>query len=163
MLKRREVGARCARRKLGLDGVAGCDRHGKQRPRRGIDETEDRAVMVDQSDVHGEIAALFDELLGAVERVDEEEAFAALALLPVQSLLRDDRNAGRELLESHDDDRFRLRIGERHRARIALERKLGSAVKMPHDRGTRARGGIGENCRRLGKIERGALSGHCVS
>ena len=40
---------------------------------RGVDDAAGGDAVLDQRDVDGEVAAALDELLGAVERVDEEE------------------------------------------------------------------------------------------
>ena len=69
-----EFGASLVRRKLDLDRLAGLDGHREKRARRGIDETKTRAPAFDQGDIDGEVASLLNELLGAVQRIDEEEA-----------------------------------------------------------------------------------------
>ena len=59
----------------------------------GVDDAAGRDAVLDQRDVDGEVAAALDELLGAVERVDEEEDRRAE---PVGRLLLlgDDGNLG---------------------------------------------------------------------
>ncbi len=74
LMQTAEFGARGVRRKFDLHRLARCDGHRKQRARRRIDEPKSRAAVLDQGDIDGEIAPLLDELLGAVERIDEEEA-----------------------------------------------------------------------------------------
>jgi len=62
-----QIGSRLARCKLSLDRVALRNGDCKERPRRRIDEPETRAAMLDERNIDGEVAALLDEFLGAVE------------------------------------------------------------------------------------------------
>ena len=63
-------------------------------PGRGVDDAAGRDAVLDQRDVDGEVAAALDELLGAVERVDEEEDRRAGAVAS-PAPLGDDRDLGK--------------------------------------------------------------------
>src|SRR5262245_38230982 len=78
-----EFRARFVRWKLNLDRPAKFDRDRQKRARGRINEPESGASVGDQSNIDGEVASLVDELLGAVERIDEEEALGKGARVSV--------------------------------------------------------------------------------
>ena len=79
---------------------------------RAIEDTEDRCAVFDQADAHAELAVAFEELLGAVEGVDQPKASVRVDI-PVAAdvLLADDRDAGGELPQRGNDDLLRRRVG----------------------------------------------------
>ena len=66
-----------SRGELGFDGVTWLGSEGKNVSRRRIDESEARAPIFDQRHIDGKIAPSLDELLGPVQRIDEEKALRA--------------------------------------------------------------------------------------
>ena len=110
--------------------------------------------MFDQGDVDGEVGALLDELLGAVERVDQEEARAQRRVPVASGLLGDDWNVGGERLERWQNDGFGVPIGGGHGRRVALELDRFVLAVMRHDGGAGLGGGIGQKGGGAGEVER---------
>src|SRR4029079_8976749 len=103
--------------------------------------------MDNQSDIHGEVAALLDELLGDVQRVDEKEAGSKLRLFSATRLLRQDGNIRAELPERFEPDGPGSEVGARHRAQVVLKLDFRSLRVMRHDGGAGASSSVGENRR----------------
>ena len=101
-----EVSATLARLDRHLDRFAACGRHGEKQARRRIDQAEARAAVLDQGDVDGKVGALLDELLGAVERIDQEEARAERRRAIGGNLLRHHRNVRGEPMQGFKHDRL---------------------------------------------------------
>ena len=78
--------------------------------------------MLDQRDVDGEIAVAADELLGAVERIDQEEAIGS-GRHPAgrHALLGHHRHLRRKPFESGEQHDLGQSVGFGHRRRIGLE------------------------------------------
>ena len=131
-------------RELDFHRPAGGNRHRKKRARRGIDEPKSGAALLDQGDVDGEIAPLLDELFGAVERIDEEEAAGKRAGRHAASFFRYDLHLGRKPRQRRQDDRFGVAVGACHRAVVALDLEGCRLAIMLHDGGAGAGGGVGK-------------------
>ncbi len=98
----------------------------------------------DQRDIDGEVGAPVDELLGAVQGIDEEEAGGQLGGAVARLLLGDHADGGAKLLQRREDHRLGLAVGLRHRARIGFELHRGAFAVMAHDGRAGAGGGIDE-------------------
>ncbi len=153
--ERAEIGAGRIRLKLGLDRDAVGDCHRKQPARRGIDQPEARIAVFDQRDVHGEVGALLDEFLGAVEWVDQKEPRRTRGGAVLGRLLGDDGNVWGERLQRGEDDGFRITVGLGHRARIILGLDLDGPGVARHDGGAGFGGGISESLGRAIEFESG--------
>ena len=87
-----------------------------------MDDAEVRYAAEDQGDVHGEFVAVFHELLGAVQGVDEKEALPGQAVLGRRrrGLLGDDGDVGEEAGQAVQDDPVRGQVGLGHRRAVGL-------------------------------------------
>ncbi len=96
--------------------------------RRQMHDAEHRHAAFDQRDVDGELAVARDELLGAVERIDQPEALRRLGgqALGLRLLLGDHRNVGRQAAQGGQDHRLRRQVGLGHRRLVGLA--LGGEV-----------------------------------
>ena len=144
LAKETQLGAGGIGRELDFHRLAGGNRHCKKRARRRIDEPKSGAALLDQGDVDGEIASLLDELFGAVQRIDEEEAAGKRAGRHAASFFRYDLHLGRKPLQRLQDDRFGVAVGACHRAVVALELEGCRLAIMLHDGGAGAGGGVGK-------------------
>ena len=80
--------------------------------RRRIDHAERRDTVFDQADVHRVVAAAPDELLGSIERVDEETGVAVRGDSPGRHFLfGDDRDPWSRTGERCEDDELGRVIG----------------------------------------------------
>src|SRR4029453_3658511 len=79
-------------------------------------------MSVDECDVHRELAIARDELLRAIERIDEPVALPlpTFAVRDVARLLGKHRHVWRERAQTCHDDVVRLGIGQRERRLISL-------------------------------------------
>ncbi len=91
-------------------------------PDRDMDDAEDRDAVLDEADIDGELAVAVDELLGAVERVDEPEEGRRRNRQAVRRrmLLGDDRDVRRRRGESLEDQRLGMLVGKGHRRGVVL-------------------------------------------
>ncbi len=112
-----------------------------------MDDAQQRPAVLDQRDVDGELALALDELLGAVEGVDQPERPAGNLgnVAGVHRLLGDDRI----LLANFPADRlqdqlFRPLIGLGHRRGVALARNVEVGGVDLEDRPARAFGDIAD-------------------
>ncbi len=87
---------------------------------RRVDYSEHWSPILDESDVDGEFAVAGDELLGAVDRIDEKEASLAASSVGDFVLFRDDWYVGRKLAERLDYHPFGGDIGLSHRRTVGL-------------------------------------------
>ncbi len=102
--------------------------------------------MFDQGDIDREFAIAGDKFLGAIERIDKNEAFAALGRVSVgDGFLGDDRNIGKRRCEPLKDQRFGRRIGFGQGRRIGLGRYLELAAVDRKDQGAGLKGDGIEN------------------
>ena len=93
-------------------GMAAGDAAMQPARRRREDDAEARGLVHDQSDVDGVIVAAADKLLGAVERVDQEErAGVGRDASRRDFLLGDDRHARGGPGQSGEDDQFGGAVG----------------------------------------------------
>ena len=131
-------------------------------PPRGRSEhhAKARRSIHDQGDVDGVIVTAADELLGSVERIDEEEGvFVRRDSTRCDLLLGDHRNAWGRLRQRRENDQFGSSVGFRHRRAVAFRLDLESA---PDDRADRFPGfarGLGdlEEEERIVARQRGAI------
>lgn len=81
---------------------------------RHVHHAQYRMIFVDQRDVHGEFAVAFDELLGAVERIDEPMEFVGAPLFEGDFLIffRNDRKAVGQLFEPGTDHGIGASVGQ---------------------------------------------------
>ncbi len=110
--------------------------------------------------------ALLDEFLGAVERIDQKEQRARGGRPVGGGFLGDDRNAGRQLVQSFEQDRLGVPVGLGHGRIVVLELDLQGAGIVRHDGGAGLGGGIGEDGGGAAEVEVAAGVRHrrgCVS
>jgi hypothetical protein len=95
-----------------------------QAQRRRADDAEQRRSPGDEREIHGEFAAAGDELLGAVERIDQEEAAAIGRACRIDPLFRQHRDFGREVAQSIGDNPVggEISLRDRGTVRLALDR-----------------------------------------
>jgi hypothetical protein len=86
-----------------------------------VHDTELRAAVDGQADHHRELAVARDELLGAVERIDEPAAPGSHRVTVVEVLLRDDAVTREALAQLRDDEGVGAPVGLGHRVGLALE------------------------------------------
>ena len=93
-------------------------------------------MLVDERDIHRELAVALDELLRAVERIDEPITlpFAPRRVIGGQRLLGEDRQARVELLERLADDAVRdlVRFGQRRVVALARDGEIGASVDVEY-------------------------------
>ncbi len=98
-------------------------------PHRHVNYAEDRLVVLDERDVDRELAIAIDELLGAVEGIDEPVRIPAAALLETREsrFLRQDGQIGGQLLQSRDNEVMRrhVRPGDRRFIVLCLYIEIG--------------------------------------
>jgi hypothetical protein len=82
---------------------------------RTIDDPKLRQALFQQSDDHGELPHVRDELAGAVERIDKSDARFPTGLFRHRAFLRHHSIIGKFPLEARYDDLPRSQIGIRHR------------------------------------------------
>ena len=104
-------------------------------PRRRQHHAEHRLARLDQGDVDRELAVFAQELLGAIERVDQpERAVGDLRHVACgDRLLRDHRNLGSQLGEPGEDHRLGGLVGGGHRRGVGLGAHRHVAVVVLED------------------------------
>src|SRR5690606_3733792 len=112
---------RLNRRRRGIADLSTCTARDVARveriSHRYVDDAENRALILDQCDVDGELAIARDEFLRAVQGIDEPVALPLLALTErnVARFFGEDGNVRCELAQSVDDDFMRAHVRERER------------------------------------------------
>ncbi len=101
--------------------------------RRGIDHAMRGPPVLDISDVDGEIAPALDELLGAVQGVDDQKGRGRLGVA-VGLFLGDQGHRGKGRAQAGRDHGVRRLVRRRHGAAVALgaDREIGGVVDR-HD------------------------------
>ena len=81
-----------------------------------------RLSVLDQRDVHGELAVALDELARAIQRIDQPEARPAASRVPGDFLafLGKDRDVRRQRAQTIDDDAIGGEVGSGQRRIVAL-------------------------------------------
>ena len=89
---------------------------------RDVHHPEYRPVSIDQRDVDREFAVTVDELLGAIEWIDQPVALPVLPLFESRQpvFLRDDRQVGGQGLQPGDDAAMGCQVGLRQRGLVAF-------------------------------------------
>jgi hypothetical protein len=101
---------------------------------RRVDHAGNRPCCLDEGDVDREFAVAGDELLGAVERIDEEEPPRRPGNGAARHrLLGNHRNLRREPSKSGQDDLLRRDVRRGHWRGIGLERHLRPAIVESED------------------------------
>jgi hypothetical protein len=136
---------------------AAADQPPPQQPdRRRADDAEQRDTVGHQRDVHGELAAAGEELLGSVERIDQEEAAAERRDHVVRPLFRQRRDFGDQLLQPVGDDAVSGKVGFGDRGSVALALDLYRIAVDRDDRKPGLHHQIGERphqVRRRGAVD----------
>ena len=105
--------------------------------RRHVDGPDRGCAVLDQRDVDGELSVAADELARAIEGIDEPERDALDVRHDARGdlLLGDDRELGRELCQSSEDDLLSGVVGGRHRRGVVLRLDLEvGLVDLQHRR-----------------------------
>ena len=115
---------RC-RRRVEFDRFGRPGRPEKKRPAAGrVDHADLRNAVADQRDVDGEIGVAVDELLGAVERVDQEERIAEIGRHDAfrRLFLGDAGDIRKRGAQAFEDDLLAGAVGLGHRRGVGLLR-----------------------------------------
>ena len=113
--------------------------------RRRVDDAHHRAAVLDDRDVDRELAVLRDELLGAVERIDECEPAAVFGHVSAgHRFFGDHLKVRLGLGEPLQDDRFgkAVRLRQKGRIQLCLDREIGAVDA--HDLLASGEGNAGE-------------------
>ena len=125
---------------FGMAGTAGIH----DAPRRRVDDTNDRYARPNERDIDGEVAALVDEFLGAVERVDQKERVAHLAgrRALARLFLGHDGNVRERAAQALEDDPLGVPVGggDRRGVRFLLDAEV---TGIDHHHGAAGRQGQG--------------------
>ena len=153
---------RHAERSLGAvardDAGAFADDALETEPERGsVDHAEHGQSLLDVAQHDAELAALLDELVGAVDWVDEEGALGGGegCVVFLGALLGDDGHTGKLLLQGGDDELVRALVGQGHRVGRPLELNRERCIVHIHDDGggaLRQRGEKGEDVGVIGGV-----------
>ena len=127
--------------------------------RRRKDGAEQGRAVNDEADVHRIILAAADELLGAVERVDEEESVSVRGdAAGGDFLLGNDRDAGSCSRQCGEDDQLGGAVGLRDRRAVGLVLDVEPVGDDLKDRRARFLGGGSDILQQLPVIaQRGAI------
>ena len=107
-----------------------------QAQRRRADHAEQRHAIVEQGDVDGKFVAAVDEFLGAVERVDQEEAAIECWCRHIGALFGQSGDAGRQPRQPIGDDAVGRQIGLGDRRAVGLAVHTHPAAVDRQDRRT---------------------------
>ena len=119
-----------AQRAVGQFLDTGAIRAGIEQPplRRRVNHAANRHAVFHQRDIHREIPPALDELLGAVQRIDEPEQRPDLGRLSCRNgLLGHDGHGGRQVLQRLDDEGLGalIGLGDRRLIILAADREVG--------------------------------------
>ena len=117
-------------------------------------------AVLDQGNIDGEVAAPLYELLGAIERINDEELTAHIGDASGGSLFfGHDRDQGGEAGQIGQDDGFGGRVGQGHRRGIGLHRHIkGRIIDVP-DRLACRMGADHQTLKQGCAVDRGQVSG----
>ena len=108
------------------------------------DDAEQRHAVGHQRQIDGEFVAAGDEFLGAVERVDQEEAVSIGQLRQMDALLGQRRDVRGQPRQAFADDAVGGEIGFRHRRSVGLAVDLHGVAVDGEDGGARPNHQIGQ-------------------